>query len=84
MGGALKRVEPVYPGNAREAKQSGVVRVEVSIDERGNVTSVQVLSGPPLLRGAALAAARSWRFKPSTIGGTPVKTTTVIDFNFKL
>lgn len=84
MGGALKRVEPVYPGNAREAKQSGVVRVEVSIDERGSVTSVQVLSGPPLLRGAALAAARSWRFKPSTIGGTPVKTTTVIDFNFKL
>ena len=84
MGGALKRVEPVYPGNAREAKQSGVVRVEVSIDERGNVTSVQALSGPPLLRSAALAAARGWRFKPSTIGGTPVKTTTVIDFNFKL
>jgi len=84
MGGAIKRVEPVYPGNAREAKQFGVVRVEVSIDERGNVTSVQVLSGPPLLRGAAAAAARGWRFKPSTIGGTPVRTTTVIDFNFKL
>ncbi len=84
MGGAIKRVEPVYPANAREAKQFGVVRVEVSIDERGNVTSVQVLSGPPLLRGAAVAAARGWRFKPSTIGGTPVRTTTVIDFNFKL
>jgi protein TonB len=84
MGGAIKRVEPVYPANAREAKQFGVVRVEVSIDEGGNVASVRVLSGPPLLRGAALAAARSWRFKPSTIGGTPVKTTTVIDFNFKL
>jgi protein TonB len=84
MGGALRRVEPVYPANAREAKQSGVVRVEVSIDERGNVTSVQVLSGPPMLRGAALAAARGWKFKPSTIGGTPVKTSSVIDFNFKL
>lgn len=84
MGGAIKRVEPVYPANAREAKLFGVVRVEVSIDERGNVTSVQVLSGPPLLRGAAVAAARGWRFKPSTIGGTPVRTTTVIDFNFKL
>lgn len=84
MGGAIKRVDPVYPANAREAKQSGVVRVEVSIDERGNVTSVQALSGPSLLRGAALSAARGWRFKPSTIGGTPVKTTTVIDFNFKL
>jgi len=84
MGGAIKRVEPVYPANAREAKQSGVVRVEVSIDERGNVTSVQALSGPPMLRGAALAAARGWRFKPSTIGGAPVKTSSVIDFNFKL
>jgi protein TonB len=84
MGGALKRVEPAYPVNARGAKQSGVVRVEVSIDERGNVTSAQVLSGPSLLRGAALAAAWGWKFKPSTIGGTPVKTSTVIDFNFKL
>src|SRR6185503_18280665 len=84
MGGAIKRVDPVYPATAREAKQFGVVRVEVSIDEHGNVTSVQALSGPPLLRGAALSAARGWRFKPSTIGGTPVRTTTVIDFNFKL
>lgn len=84
LGGAVKRVDPVYPTAAKEARQSGVVVVEVTISEQGNVTSTRTVSGPALLRNAAVAAARGWKFKPSTLGGVPVTTTTTIAFNFKL
>jgi TonB family protein len=84
MGSAIKKVDPVYPSTARSAGQSGAVKVEVSINERGDVISARALSGPALLQGAAISAARAWKFKASTLGGVPVTTTTTIVFNFKL
>ncbi len=84
QGGTLKRVDPVYPAAARQARQAGAVTVEVMINEQGNVTAVRALSGPALLRDAALGAARAWKFKASTLGGLPVATSTTIVFNFKL
>jgi len=83
-GSAVKRVDPVYPPAAREARLAGVVAVEVTVSEQGNVTSARALSGPTLLQNAAVSAARAWKFKASTLGGTPVTTTTTIFFNFKL
>jgi protein TonB len=83
-GGAVKKVDPVYPTAAKVARQMGVVAVEVTISERGDVTSARALSGPDLLRNAALNAARAWKFRASTLGGVPVTTTTTIVFNFKL
>jgi protein TonB len=84
LGGTVKKVDPVYPAVAREARQAGVVAVEVTINEQGNVTSARALSGPALLRDAAVGAARAWKFRASTMGGVPVPTTTTIVFNFKL
>ena len=84
LGGAITKVDPGYPAGAKQARQSGTVAVEVTISEQGNVTSARALSGPMLLRNAAVAAARSWKFRPSTLGGVPVTTSTTIVFNFKL
>ena len=84
VGTAIYRVDPVYPMQAKEARQSGPVAVEVTISEQGNVVSARALTGPLLLRNAAVAAARGWRFKASTLGGVPVQTTTTIVFNFRL
>jgi len=83
-GSAVKRVDPVYPPAARDARLTGVVAVEVTVSEQGNVTSARALSGPTLLQNAAVLAARAWKFKASTLGGVPVTTTTTIIFNFKL
>lgn len=83
-GGAVRKVDPVYPSSARDARQMGVVAVEVTISAQGDVTSARALSGPALLRNAAVMAARAWKFKASTLGGVPVTTTTTIVFNFKL
>lgn len=83
-GAAVKKVDPVYPKAAREALITGIVTVEVTINEQGNVTAARALSGPVVLRNAATAAARAWKFKPSMLGDVPVATTSSITFNFKL
>src|ERR1700720_3913744 len=61
QGSATKRVEPSYPPLARAAHISGSVVVEVTVDEQGKVISARpISSGHPLLRDAALEAARGW------------------------
>jgi protein TonB len=83
-GESLRRVQPDYPASARASRQSGTVAVEVSINERGDVVAAQVLSGPLLLRDAAAAAARRWKFKPATRDGKPISSVSTITFNFKM
>jgi protein TonB len=83
-GESIQRVQPEYPTRARTARQSGAVAVEVSINERGDVVAAQALSGPTLLREAAVAAARRWKFKPATRDGQPTSSVSVLTFNFKM
>jgi protein TonB len=83
-GESLHRVQPDYPANARAARQSGTVAVEVNINERGDVVAAQVLSGPSLLRDASVVAARRWKFKPATRDGKPISSVSTITFNFKM
>src|SRR5687767_2830178 len=66
-GSAIKRVEPSYPPMAKAAAVSGPVVVELTIDEDGNVIAAKALSGHPLLKDSAQAAARGWKFKPTTL-----------------
>jgi protein TonB len=83
-GESIHRVQPDYPASARAARQSGTVAVEVNINERGDVATAQVVSGPSLLRDAAVAAARRWKFKPATRDGQPISSVSTITFNFKM
>ena len=53
---ATKRVNPVYPPQARTMRMTGVVKVQVTIDETGKVTGVQDTDGPPLLQRSAIDA----------------------------
>ena len=81
---AIKRVEPTYPSVARSSQVSGSVVIEITIDESGTVTSARAISGHPLLREAAVNAARQWRFKPALVNGVPIKVIGNITFNFVL
>jgi outer membrane biosynthesis protein TonB len=56
--------------------------VQADVDRDGNVTSAHVISGPPLLRDAALNAIQHWHYKPYMNGGKPSTMTalTVMDF----
>ena len=81
---ALEKVRPNYPDEAKEARVGGSVVVEVTIDEAGNVIKVRLVSGHPLLRDAAVEAARQWKFRPTTLSGIPVKVIGNITFTFNL
>ena len=65
-------------------RASGVVKVEVAIDEEGNVTEIKSTSGPVLLQGSAKDAIKKWKFRPVMVDGQPVKATGFVSFNFSL
>lgn len=84
QGSALKRVQPAYPPVAKAAKAAGTVQVQITISEEGKVIDAVAISGHPLLRDAALEAARQWEFKPIELSGKPVKVQSTLTFNFTL
>jgi protein TonB len=79
---ATNLVKPPYPPAARAVNASGAVNVQVTIDESGSVISASATSGHPLLRDAAVRAARSSKFSPTLLSGQAVKVTGVIVYNF--
>jgi TonB family protein len=83
-GSATRRVEPAYPPLAKAARVSGAVVVEVTVDESGNVINARPLSGHPLLKDSAVAAARGWQFTPTKLSGQPVRVVGTITFNYNL
>ncbi len=83
-GMALALPPPSYPDTARRMRQSGMVQVEVVVDENGKVISARALSGPGTLREVAVEAAYRARFSPTKLSGQPVKVTGQINYNFQL
>src|SRR5215213_2286492 len=81
-GKATSLPKPPYPPAARAVRASGAVTVQVLIDESGSVVSATAVSGHPLLRAAAVQAARGARFSPTQLSGQPVKVSGVITYNF--
>ena len=74
--------KPVYPVTARFAKARGEVKVEVSINELGYVTSAKAISGHSLLHSASVEAAMKSKFQISMFENIPVKIKGIITFNF--
>jgi Ca-activated chloride channel family protein len=81
---ALSLPRPVYPESARRLRVAGTVSVEVTVDEGGKVISARAVSGPAMLRDAAVNAARQARFSPALLSGKPVQVSGVINYNFSL
>lgn len=83
-GKAVSLPKPVYPPSARNARISGVVTVEVVIDESGKVVSAKAVDGHQFLREAAEQAARLARFSPAILSGQPMKVSGQITYSFSL
>jgi TonB family protein len=81
-GKATNLVKPAYPAAARAVRAEGAVNVQVTIDEEGNVIAASAVSGHPLLRAAAVEAARASKFAPTRLSGQAVKVTGIIVYNF--
>ena len=84
----------VPPKEAIESGLGGTVRVEITIDEAGNVTSVDDVTGPGsvcpqvtrpdvvAMRNAAKEAAMFAKFTPTTRKGKPIVSSTWLSFKF--
>lgn len=75
---AKSKVQPIYPDLARKMNISGTVKIEVVVAPNGTVKDARVVGGHPVLAGAALDAAKKWRFE--TASG---ESSGVIDFKFE-
>jgi len=82
--GLLYRVEPIYPEEARQQGIQGLVVLDVYIGAAGTVDDVHLVSGPPQLTQAAVAAVKQWRFNPRQLNGHAVPMQTRITLNFRL
>src|ERR1700754_281397 len=58
----VHQVQPEFPLAARGSNVGGTVRVRVTIDTKGSVTSTKALEGPLMFRRASEDAARKWKF----------------------
>jgi protein TonB len=81
-----RRVEPVWPIEARRARMQGTVVLAVTISPEGVPAAVDVLrsSGHFLLDRAAQEALWQWRFDPARRGGVPVEERIAIPITFRL
>jgi protein TonB len=80
----IKRVIPVYPVLAKQARISGTVRLAGIIAKNGTMQQLQVVEGHPLLVNAALDAVRQWIYSPTLLNGEPVEVVTPIEVKFIL
>jgi TonB family protein len=81
---ATKQQAPVYPPAARNMRTTGIVKVEVTVSESGEVAEVKNTTGPMMLQAAAKDAIRKWRFRPFVRDGQPVRASGFVNFNFAL
>lgn len=80
----VTHVEPKYPSQARSERIQGDVRLQVRIAADGTVQEVSLVSGPPQLAAAAIAAVKQWRYRPVISSGNPIAVVTIVDVAFRL
>jgi len=69
------KVDPEYPWEARERHITGDVLLWIVIDKSGNVASIRVEKGRPILVDAAVEAVKQWKYRPFVLHGEPVEVT---------
>ena len=74
----------VYPAAARQSNIQGTVTVSANIDENGKVVSAKALSGPILLRQAAVDSVKQWKYSPGLVDGKPAPSQVTVNVEFRL
>jgi len=84
QGLLLQKTQPTYPPIAKAARVSGTVILQATISKTGTITNLRVLSGPEMLRQAALDAVKTWRYRPYLLNNEPVEVDTTVNVIFTL
>ncbi len=80
----IKKVDPVYPEEARQAGIEWVVILEVTTDVHGRVAGIKVLRSVPMLDAAAIEAVKQWVYEPVIIDGEPRPVVFTVTVSFRL
>ena len=83
-GSLIRRVQPAYPPIARTAHVQGAVVLAALIGKDGTIENLRLVSGPPMLSQAAIAAVGQWRYRPYILNGEAIEVETQITVNFIL
>jgi len=54
------------------------------ISKTGSIEKLEAISGPDMLKGAAMDAVKQWKYKPYLLNGEPVEVDTEVLVNFTL
>lgn len=84
VGQLLKRVDPRYPAKAKVDHIQGDVILSAVIDKEGNIKTLKVVSGDPILADAATDAVKQWKYRPYLLEGQPVEAKTSITIKFHM
>jgi TonB family protein len=79
----IKSVQPVYPAMAKSQHVSGNVQIDALIGADGSVSAMKVLSGPALLREAALQSLKQWKYQPAELDGKPTSMHLTVTLQFR-
>lgn len=84
QGLLIRKVQPLYPPLARQARIQGNVVLAAEISKDGTIENLHLISGHPMLAPAAIEAVKQWRYKPYILNGEPVEVETQVTVIFSL
>jgi len=79
-------VKPPYPDDKRRLDEEAVLRLRLSIDERGRVVAVEPVgrADRSFLEAARRHIIAHWRYRPASEDGRAVASSTVITLRFEI
>jgi TonB family protein len=80
----VRKVDPIYPPQARAEGIQGDVTLQILCDFSGHVVKVTPIDGNPILAAAAQEAVRQWSYHPTLLNGQPVEVSSTVIVPFRL
>jgi len=80
----LAQQTPEYPPVAKVNYLEGLVQIEITVNNLGNVSNAHVLKGNPLLATTALKAVRHWVYRPLATAAGPSGFNTTVRLKFSI
>jgi TonB family protein len=81
---ALAQPDPEYPRVMIHARLEGTVELEIVIGIRGEVESVEIVSGNEPFASAAVQAVKRWRYRAAERAGVPIRIVHRVVVRFRL
>jgi TonB family protein len=80
----IKKVQPIYPREARNNRIQGTVVMVADISKTGDVVDLEIIDGPIELAVSAVNSVRLWKYRPYALNGEPLAVKTTIQVNYSL